>query len=158
MHKTFVGLAVVLTVCLVGSIPGWAKDLHGLGQSVVDGDEFILCEKGTCVNIRLCGIDTPSKNKTGYEETISALTNMVVGKEVECRPLGEGSVCDEYRGLDTRGRTIAQCFVEEATVDVGAALVAARHACDRKRDSGGFYSKDHPEWQCTKFGEFEVTP
>ena len=40
MHKTFVSLAVVLTVCLVGSIPGWAKDLHGLGQSVVDGDEF----------------------------------------------------------------------------------------------------------------------
>jgi hypothetical protein len=37
---------------------------------------------------------------------------------------------------------------------VGAALVEARHACDRARDSGGFYSKDHPEWQCTKFGEF----
>jgi micrococcal nuclease len=154
MQTSSIGVVIALTVSLAGSIPGWAKDLHGLGQSVVDGDEFILCEGGACVNIRLCGIDTPSKGKPGYEETISALTNMVVGKEVECRPLGEGSVCDDHRGLDNRGRTIAQCFVEEATVDVGTALVEARHACDRKRDSGGFYSKDHPEWQCTKFGEF----
>ena len=154
MQTSSIGVVIALTVSLAGSIPGWAKDLHGEGKSVVDGDEFILCEGSACVNIRLCGIDTPSKDKPGYEETISALTNMVVGKQVECRPLGEGSVCDDHRGLDNRGRTIAQCFVEEATVDVGAALVEARHACDRKKDSGGFYSKDHPEWQCTKFGEF----
>jgi micrococcal nuclease len=154
MRKGFISVAILSTVSLAGSISCWAGDLHGLGKSVLDGDEFVLCEGNSCVNIRLCGIDTPSKDKPGYTESISALSKMVVGKNVECRPLGEGSVCDDHRGLDNRGRTIAQCFVEEATVDVGAALVAARHACDRIRDSGGFYSKDHPEWQCTKFGEF----
>ena len=72
--------------------PSMATDLHGSGQSVVDGDEFILCEGNACTNIRLCGIDTPSKGKPGYDKTISALTKLVVGKKVLCRPVSQGSV------------------------------------------------------------------
>lgn len=127
-----------------------ATDLHGSGQSVVDGDEFILCEGGACADIRLCGIDTPSSGKPGYGETIAALTKLVVGQKILCRPVGEGSVCDGHSGSTSRGRTVAQCFTEEGVVDVAGALVSAGLGCDRAERSGGFYSKDHPEWQCKR--------
>jgi len=158
MPKRFITLVFMLAVALIGSAPAWAGDLYGAGKEVVDGDEFVFCAGDACENIRLCGIDTPSQGKLGYQETIAALKDLVVGKKVACRPLGSGSVCDDFRGLDNRGRTIAQCFVEEATVDVAGALISERHACDRMIDSGGYYSKDHPEWRCAKFGEFEVKP
>jgi micrococcal nuclease len=158
MLKRFITLVLMLAIAPIGSAPAWADDLYGVGKSVIDGDEFVFCAGEACANIRLCGIDTPSNGKPGYKETITALESLVLEKKVACLPLGDGSVCDDFRGSDNRGRTIAQCFVEEATVDVAGALVAAHHACDRTRDSGGYYSKDHPDWRCAKFGEFEVTP
>ena len=158
MRKRFITLVFMLAAALIGSAPVCAGDLYGVVKRVTDGDEFVFCAGDACANIRLCGIDTPSNGKPGYKETITALESLVLEKKVACRPLGDGSVCDDFRGLDNRGRTIAQCFVEEATVDVAGALVAAHHACDRTKDSGGYYSKDHPERRCAKFGEFEVTP
>ena len=135
---------VLLAVANIGQ----AADLHGSGQAIVDGDEFILCERGACADIRLCGVDTPSRGKPGYGETVAALTNLVVGKKVLCRPVGEGSVCDGKSGPASAGRTIAQCFIEEGTVDVAGALVAAGRGCDRADLSGGHYSKDRPELRC----------
>jgi micrococcal nuclease len=145
-YKRLLFLTVI--VLLLGTDLGKAADLYGSGQSVVDGDEFILCEGEACTDIRLCGIDTPSRGKRGYGETIAALTNLVVNKQIQCRPIGEGSVCDGRSGATSRGRTIAQCFVDQATVDVAGALVSAGLGCDRTDQSGGYYSKDHPEWDC----------
>ena len=139
---------VIFFIVLASANPSMATDLHGSGQSVVDGDEFILCEGNACTNIRLCGIDTPSKGKPGYDKTISALTKLVVGKKVLCRPVSQGSVCDHRMAPISFGRTVAQCFVEEATVDVAGVLIAARLGCDRVKGTKGFYSKDHPEWEC----------
>jgi len=135
--------------CLLTTL-GSAADLHGTGQSVVDGDQFILCESGACTDIRLCGIHTPSKGTPRYEDTIALLAKLVVGKKVLCRPVGQGSVCDGLTGAQSRGRTVAQCFVEEATVDVAGAMVTAGFGCDSVDLSGGYYSKDHPERQCGK--------
>jgi endonuclease YncB( thermonuclease family) len=143
-----VQIALFLTMALAGAVPGIAKDLYGSGQSVVDGDEFVLCEGTACMNIRLCGIDTPSKGQPGYENTISALQELVVGQKVVCRPVNEGSVCDGISGSKSRGRTIAQCFVQQATIDLAGSLISAGLGCDRPDRSGGFYSKDHPDWQC----------
>jgi endonuclease YncB( thermonuclease family) len=140
------GLCVLALLILMN--PVRAADLHGSGRSVVDGDQFILCESNACADIRLCGIDTPSRGRPKYGETVAALTKLVVGVKVLCRPVGEGSVCDGLSGKTSRGRTIAQCFVQEGSVDVGGALVAAGLGCDRADLSGGYYSKDHPEWRC----------
>jgi micrococcal nuclease len=140
--------ALFLTIVLASANPSLAKDLHGSGQSVADGDEFVLCEGEACTNIRLCGIDTPSKGQPGHEEAVSALAQLVVGQKVKCRPVGEGSICDGFSGSRSRGRLVAQCFIHGATVDVAARLVSAGLGCDRSDRSGGFYSKDHVEWQC----------
>jgi endonuclease YncB( thermonuclease family) len=143
-----VQIALFLIAALAGANPGIAADLLGSGQSVVDGDEFVLCEGKACMNIRLCGIDTPSKGQPGHEDAVSALQQLVVGQRVVCRPVNEGSVCDGISGSKSRGRTIAQCFVQQATIDVAGSLVSAGLGCDRIDRSGGFYSKDHPDRQC----------
>jgi hypothetical protein len=154
MEKHMLGrasfLAVLLVLGCVVTAPIKAADLHGQGQSVVDGDEFMLCDSGNCIDIRLCGIDTPSKGKPGWGETIRELTRLVVDHNVLCRPVGDGSVCDGRIDGMSRGRTVAQCFTEDETVDVAASLVSAGFGCDRVDRSGGYYSKDHPDWQCKR--------
>lgn len=145
-----VPIALFLVTALITADPSKALDLHGLGQSVIDGDEFVLCDGTACINIRLCGIDTPSKGQSGHDATIAALTKLVLDQQVVCRPVNEGSVCDGISGSHSRGRTIAQCFVQEATIDLAGSLISAGLGCDRIDLSGGSYSKDHPEWQCQR--------
>jgi endonuclease YncB( thermonuclease family) len=147
MIRLFV-LAVLFIPCW--SISSHAVDLDGVGDSVVDGDEFILCKDGKCLNIRLCGIDTPSKGAEGHAAAIDALGKLVLGEQVLCRPVGEGSVCDGLIPADSRGRTVAQCFANGGTVDVAAQLVNGGFACDREKRSGGSYSKDHPDRKCRR--------
>jgi endonuclease YncB( thermonuclease family) len=125
-----------------------AADLSGVVDHLNDGDEFFMCVAGTCFNIRLCGIDTPSKGKPGHEETMAALGELVVNKKLFCKAVGEGSVCDGLTERISRGRLVAQCFVEGTNVDVAATLVERGLACDRKDISRGYYSKDHPERVC----------
>ncbi len=145
-----VQISVVLAALLGLTGPARAADLHGIGKSVTEGDEFVLCEVGACTDIRLCGLDTPSRGRPGYDATVAALAKLVVGKPVLCRPVGEGSVCDKHTAKISRGRTVAQCFVEEYAIDVAGALIAAGLGCDRSKGSGGYYSKDHPEWECKR--------
>jgi endonuclease YncB( thermonuclease family) len=125
-----------------------ATDLVGFAESVVDGDEFVLCISGACQNIRLCGIDTPSSGTPGHQDTVTALSKLVLGERVVCRLVGEGSVCDGRTNKISAGRVVAQCFVQESTVDVAGTLVEAGLACDRLSGTGGYYSKDHAERQC----------
>jgi endonuclease YncB( thermonuclease family) len=145
-----IGLAVSLFLIAVLPVagPSMAADLHGMGQAIVDGEEFTLCDKGECVRIRLCGVDAPSSGQVGFGESISALTKLVINQVVLCRPLGQGSVCDDYPQSQSQSRITAQCFTENGTVDVAASLVTAGLECDRTDRSGGYYSKDHPEWKC----------
>ena len=64
---------------------------------------------------------------------------MVLGKQVRCIRVGEGSVCDGRSKPTSRNRVVAQCFV--ANVDVAEALTKAGHACDWGKFSGGHYSR-----------------
>jgi micrococcal nuclease len=150
--RCYVPIALYLVAALATANPVAARELHGSGQSVVDGDEFMLCEGNgnPCVDIRLCGIDTPSKGQPSYDDTIATLSRLVVNQEVVCRPVNEGAVCDGLTSPTSRGRTVAQCFVQQGTVDVAAFLVSAGLGCDRVDRSGGVYSKDHLEWQCQR--------
>jgi endonuclease YncB( thermonuclease family) len=125
-----------------------ATDLVGFAESVVDGDEFVFCVSGACQNIRLCGIDTPSSGKPGYQDTVTALGKLILGERMVCRPVGEGSACDGLTNRISRGRLVAQCFVQGSTVDVAGTLVEGGLACDRVQSTGGHYSKNHVEWQC----------
>jgi endonuclease YncB( thermonuclease family) len=146
MTKVWV-FALLLMSCWAES--SRAEDLGGYGESLVDGDEFVLCESAEkCLKIRLCGINTPSKGTEGHEATMEALGKLVLGQRVLCRPVGEGSVCDGLTARDSYGRTVAQCFVAGATVDVAAELVNGGFACDRVKQSNGYYSKDFPDRQC----------
>lgn len=125
-----------------------AADLVGFAESVVDGEEFVLCIAGACQNIRLCGIETPSAGNPGHEEAITALSKMVLGERILCRPVGEGSVCDGRTNSTSRGRLVAQCFVVKSGADIAGTLVDSQLACDRVHRSGGYYSKDRVERQC----------
>ncbi|MDP9138562.1 MAG: hypothetical protein M3N38_10365, partial [Pseudomonadota bacterium] len=136
-------LAVLLAFCPAGPVA--ATDLGGYAESLVDGDEFILCEQGNCLNIRLCGINTPSKGTDGHAATTDALGKLILGKRVLCRPVGEGSVCDGLTARESAGRTVAQCFVDDGSVDVAGELVNGGFACDRPSRSDGHYSKDRPD-------------
>src|SRR5215207_4387939 len=107
MRRYVIGALCLLAV-LSKAEPIVALDLHGLGKSVVDGDEFVFCEGPRCMNIRLCGIDTPSKGKSSYNAAVEALSKLVLNQQVVCRPVNEGSVCDGISGSTSRGRTIAQ--------------------------------------------------
>jgi endonuclease YncB( thermonuclease family) len=145
---TKVSVFAVLLVCCWAK-PSLAEDLAGYGESLVDGDEFILCQSAdSCRNIRLCGINTPSKGSEGHAASLDALGKLVLGQPVLCRPVGEGSVCDGLAARESAGRIVAQCFVVGATVDVAAELVSGGFACDRVEQSNGYYSKDLPDRQC----------
>lgn len=149
-------LSVIATISFVlaGAMsPAQATDLRGTGQSVVDGDEFVFCPGEICAdslafNIRLCGIDTPSRGRPEHEKTVAALTELVSGKRIICTPVGEGTVCDGKTSATSRGRTVAQCYTEENRTDIAAQLVSAGLACDNAKRSGGHYSKDNPAFRC----------
>jgi endonuclease YncB( thermonuclease family) len=154
MVRHFLVSSVAAIVVSTDSNNCYAMDLHGVGTSVKDGDQFMLCENDACTDIRLCGLDTPSRGKRGYDEAIATLSKLVVGKKVLCRPVGEGSICDGMTAPTSRGRTVAQCFVDDDTVDVAAAIIAAGLGCDRAQATGGHYSKDNPKLQCATPGKF----
>jgi endonuclease YncB( thermonuclease family) len=145
-----IAVLVVVPIATTGNSAA-AADLTGIGGQVVDGDEFTLCHLGGCQRIRLCGIDTPSKGHPAYLATITALADLVMNQEVICRVVGNGSVCDGYSASTSRGRIVAQCFIKGPTtsIDVAAALVETGFACDRVSSSGGYYSTDHPERECS---------
>ncbi len=144
-------LAKIILALLIFCLPelALAQDLKGKAERLNDADEFFFCSPETCFSIRLCGIDTPSKNQPGYERSIAGLGNLILDKQIICRPVGDGSVCDGRTERISDGRLVAQCFVGKA-VDVAGDLVERGLACDRADRSGGYYSKDHPERLCAR--------
>jgi endonuclease YncB( thermonuclease family) len=93
------------------------------GITVRDGDTIVV--DGTPV--RLNGIDAPELGTQSGQQARRWMVNYLRGKSVECRLNGERSY-DRYIGV---------CFADGT--DIGAALIAAGHALDCKRYSGGRY-------------------
>lgn len=148
MNRIFSIFALALSAACLPEL-ALAQDLTGKAERLNDADEFFFCGPESCFSIRLCGIDTPSKNQPGYESSIAALGELILDKQIICRPVNDGSVCDGHTERISGSRLVAQCFVGKA-VDVAGALVERGLACDRVDRSGGYYSKDHPERVCAK--------
>lgn len=93
------------------------------GIAVRDGDTIVV--DGTPV--RLNGIDAPELGTRSGQQARRWMVNYLRGKSVECRLNGERSY-DRYIGV---------CYADGT--DIGAALIAAGHALDCGRYSGGRY-------------------
>ncbi len=62
----------------VGPVYSFEVDATGTVTRIVDGDTFHTSQD----TIRLADVNTPEKNEPGYSEAKSALSEMVLGKEV----------------------------------------------------------------------------
>ena len=111
-------LKVLLAVALVVATPTFALSLK-----VRDADTIVV--DGTPV--RLQGVDAPELKTRAGKDARRWMVNYLAGKAVECDLNGE-------RSYD---RWIGVCYVDG--VDIGGAVIAAGHALDCKRYSGGRY-------------------
>lgn len=91
---------------------------------VRDADTIVV--SGTPV--RLNGVDAPELGTRAGRDARRWMVNHLAGRRVEC----------ELNGERTHDRWIGICYVEGE--DVGAALIAAGHALDCRRYSGGRYA------------------
>lgn len=93
------------------------------GVTVRDADTIVV--SGTPV--RLQGVDAPELNTRAGKDARRWMVNFLAGRKVECELNGE-------RSYD---RHIGVCYADGS--DIGAAVIAAGHALDCKRYSGGRY-------------------
>jgi endonuclease YncB( thermonuclease family) len=94
--------------------------------AVHDGDT--LTREGP--NVRLWGIDSPEMREPGGEAARAFLDALTAGQPLACR----------YEATDRYGRHVMQCWTPGGT-DLACALVAAGHATDWPRYSGGYYER-----------------
>jgi micrococcal nuclease len=127
-----------------------AMDIVGRAEKLLDADTIQVCYEQGCTTVRLCGIDAPEPREAGFQTSIAGLEKIAGGKSVRCRPVEEGTVCDGRAARTSGDRIIAQCFLNGTTIDIAGELVAAGHACDWVRYSGGHYSENNTGVQCAK--------
>jgi endonuclease YncB( thermonuclease family) len=140
---------VVLSIFYVVAVAANAAAQFSGRAAVVDGDDIELsADAGPPKRIRLCGIDAPEQGCPGYGEAIREFRTLVEGKQVRCIQVGAGTPCDGRSKSENRGRIIAQCFVENT--DVAGRLVERGVACDWKKFSGGYYSRNGKGRACPK--------
>jgi endonuclease YncB( thermonuclease family) len=100
----------------------------GPASRAIDGDTF---EAASGEVVRLWGIDAPERGEAGADAATAALAGL----------LARGATC-QRRGTDRYGRTVARCTGPAG--DIACALVAAGHATDWPRYSGGHYASCAP--------------
>lgn len=88
---------------------------------VIDGDTF---DQGN-TRVRLWGVDAPEMDEPGGPEAAEMLRRMT-SAETRC----------EIEGRDRYGRAVMRC-----TVDLGCAMIAAGHAREWTRYSGGAFAR-----------------
>lgn len=96
-----------------------------LASSVKVRDADTIVVEGTPV--RLNGVDAPELGTSAGRDAKRWMVNFLRGKDVECELNGERTY-DRYVGI---------CYVDGE--DIGAAVIAAGHALDCARYSGGRY-------------------
>ena len=132
----FGGLLIALTFVMGAYNAAFSQTLSGQISRYRDGDTFVLQGQP----IRLCGIDTPEKGTQGYNEAEGFLVALTNGRQVTCRVVGEGTPCDGRSKKRSRDRLVAQCFINGQ--DIADELVRSSHACDWRKFSGGWYSRN----------------
>jgi micrococcal nuclease len=120
---------------------GAAAEFSGIVDSVIDGDDIVLCDDdGSCRRIRLCGIDAPERKCPGYTAARRRLQELAEGNLARCVQVGGGTPCDGRSKPTSGKRIVAQCFVDG--VDIASRLVEQGLACDWEMYSGGHYSRN----------------
>ncbi|WP_299901895.1 thermonuclease family protein [uncultured Ruegeria sp.] len=93
------------------------------GLQVRDADTIVV--DGTPV--RLNGVDAPELGTRSGQDAKRWMVNFLRGKDIECKLNGER----------TYDRWVGVCYADGQ--DIGAAVIAAGHALDCARYSGGRY-------------------
>jgi endonuclease YncB( thermonuclease family) len=141
MYRTIRNLAALLC-CVAMAVQTTAKaaDILGTAIYVVDGDTFDIAgpEIGV-VRIRFCGIDSPERGEPGYREAKRFLHAKIIERELRCVRVNEGTVCDGRSPPTSRGRVVAQCFLDNK--DVATIMIRARMACDWPKFSDSHYQR-----------------
>lgn len=113
-------LSLIILAFAALATPAWAG-----GVKVRDADTIVV--SGTPV--RLQGVDAPELDTSAGKGARRWMVNYLAGKSVECRLNGER----------THDRYVGVCYADG--VDIGAAVIAAGHALDCRRYSGGRYRR-----------------
>lgn len=111
MKKLTIAVALFATTATAG------------GLQVRDADTIVV--DGTPV--RLNGVDAPELGTRSGQDAKRWMVNFLRGKDVECKLNGER----------TYDRWVGVCYADGQ--DIGAAVIAAGHALDCARYSGGRY-------------------
>jgi endonuclease YncB( thermonuclease family) len=129
-----VGGVVTADVTGPGDVPG--SEVGWTVVHVVDGDTVdVRAPDGTEERVRVAGIDTPERGECGFVAATSAMTDLVLGEEVD---LVAGSRDDR----DRYGRLVR--YVDVGGVDAGLALVEEGLAIARydSRDGYGRHERE----------------
>jgi endonuclease YncB( thermonuclease family) len=112
-----------LALCMLGllvEIPAHAQDalpvLVGTVTKIVDGDTIDVQLSSGPMRVRLHGVDTPERGQPWGKESTAALTDLVMGKEVDIEPFSQ----DRYE------RMIGIVFLGDLNVNLE--LVKRGHA------------------------------
>jgi endonuclease YncB( thermonuclease family) len=116
--------------------PAFAADYEGPAV-VRDGDTIELQVGGKNIPVRLCGIDAPEAGHAGGPEATAKMKQLVLGKEVQCVQVGDGTPCDGRSKRTNHDRIVAQCFVDGK--DISMEMVCSGHARDWPKFSAGYY-------------------
>ena len=98
------------------------EDIYGIVVSIADGDTVTLKADDTTHKIRLAEIDTPERDQPYGLAATSALTDLLLGHQVQVKVVKES---DRY------GRVIGRIFIEQK--DVSAHMVKQGHAMVYRR-------------------------
>ena len=109
----------ILAAIFLAAPPAMAGTLtiRGADTIVVDGTP-----------VRLNGVDAPELTTSAGKSAKRWMANSLAGKAIECQLNGER----------TYDRWVGVCYADGG--DIGAAVIAAGHALDCRRYSGGRYS------------------
>ena len=110
--------ALIIITCLVLPVPAVAQSLH-----VRDADTIVV--DGTPV--RLNGVDAPELKTRAGRDAKRWMVNYLRGRSITC----------DLNGERTYDRWVGVCYADSQ--DICAAVIAAGHALDCRRHSGGRY-------------------
>lgn len=113
MRLLSIGLVLIFFPCMVQA-----------QVSVRDADTIVV----TGTPVRLQGVDAPELGTAAGRDARRWMVNYLSGRAVNCDLTGER----------THDRYVGVCYADRE--DVGAAVIAAGHALDCRRYSGGRYA------------------
>lgn len=135
MLKSLNSVALLAMICVFGAPShAYATTLSGKLVHVRDADTIEIATSRGRIAVRLNGVDAPELNERGGQAGKRWMQNAYSNATITC----------EFNGQKTYDRWVGVCW-DKAGVDLGAAVIAAGHARDCPRYSGGRYRKFETE-------------